>query len=222
MKLPIVTVPNPVLRQISQPVTILNTKIIQFIKDLEETLYSSETPGVGISAIQVGRPLRLFLSYFPENPDLPLKKWHKAKSVITAYINPVIIAHSDEIYLGDEKNDHQMEGCLSIPKVWGHVWRYRWIDLEFSPIFLSKSDQKRQPLGSPGVENRVTARFSGFPARVIQHEYDHLDGILFTDHIIGKSPIKGFKPLKEHTNHLFFEVDEAFTPIDNPAAFAKW
>lgn len=217
MKLPLTTVPNPLLREVSQPVSEVNTEIIQFIQHLGETLTGSEIPGVGISAIQVGRPLRVFMTYFPPDPNLPLKKWHKAKSVLAHYINPVITAHSQEIYLGDDKGDHQMEGCLSVPHVWGHVWRYRWVDLTYETYNPSVNSHP-----SSVIPEKRQSRFFGFPARVIQHEYDHLDGILFTDHILGKSPIQGFKPLKAHSNHLFFEVEDQFTPIENPNAFAKW
>lgn len=228
MKLPLTTVPNQILRQVSSPITQIDTELLEFIQNLSDTLTQSETPGVGISAIQVGKPIRLMLSYFPENSDLPLKKWHKSKSVVTAYLNPTITAHSQEIYLGNDRGDHQLEGCLSIPKVWGFVWRYTWIDLQYQVIKDPGSKNNQGPglevAVSPGPANLVTLtqRFTGFPARVLQHEYDHLNGILFTDHILGKSPIKGFQPLKTHTNHLFFEVDDEFTPIENPAQFAQW
>ncbi|OGV95571.1 peptide deformylase [Microgenomates group bacterium RBG_16_45_19] len=202
----IITVPDPKLRQISQPVKSLDTKTTQFIKNLTSVLQTSATPGVGLSAIQVGVPLQLFITAFPKDPNLPLSRWSKAKTTVQVYLNPHLVNHSTELTLGDDPKNRQLEGCLSIPHVWGHVWRYQWIDLEFI---------------DPG-SNYLTTRFSGFAARVIQHEYDHLNGILFTDHLLGKSPIPGFTPLKIHHNHLFFEIDDHFTPVEKPEELVAW
>lgn len=222
MSLPIVTVPNPILRQPSLEITSLDTNTVQFIHDLTDTLKYSKTPGVGISAVQVGVVKRVFITAFPEDPDLPLKKWHQTKPVYQAIINPKIIKTSPELSLGNDRDNHQIEGCLSIPQVWGHVWRHLWVEVRYQLFDPGSSIGYHDPGSSDDPGSYITTRFSGFAARVIQHEYDHLDGILFTDHILGKSPIPGFKPLKPHTGPLYFDLDGDLTPIEDPLSFAKW
>ena len=79
---------------------------------------------------------------------------------VTPMINPEIIEHSDEVELGEE-------GCLSLPGVWGKVERFKAITLRY-----------KTPKGQD-----ITLKLEGFNARIVQHEIDHLDGVLFTDYL---------------------------------------
>jgi len=154
--LKIITIPNPLLRQISKPVSKIDPKILKFIKTLENTLSkTSNPPGVGLSAIQTATPLQIFCTLLPNQP-------------LKTYINPQIISKSIRMTLGGPKTNPFLEGCLSIPTIYGAIKRHKWIKLKW----LDKNNQTH------------TQKFSDFPARVIQHELDHLNGILFTDHFL--------------------------------------
>ena len=126
-----------------------------------------EAPGVGLAAPQVGVGLRVIVVEAPEDEDDP------QSGKVYAVINPEIIKASPEMEEGEE-------GCLSIPKINGLVDRHVWVVVN--------------GLDPQGREFRIKAR--NYVARIFQHEIDHLDGILFTDHItspdkyweIGKRP----------------------------------
>jgi peptide deformylase len=79
------------------------------------------------------------------------------------------VGHSPKLELGGTENDTPLEGCLSIPGIWGPVPRYSWIEIGFETPEKGTLVTKKQ-------------RFEAFPARLVQHELDHLDGILFTDY----------------------------------------
>jgi peptide deformylase len=202
--LSIITVPNPTLRQISKRVQSLDKKTTQFIIDLGEKLVKkSDPPGVGLSAVQVGNLERLLITYLKPNDPNPHPPKDAKGAILTAYINPVITAHSETVTLGPDPKHPILEGCLSIPNVYGPVWRWDWIDVEF--ITNSPDGDPKGLLG--GV---CQVRLEGFSARVFQHEFDHLDGILFTDHI-----------LKEK-QPLYFDNDHDLIPVANPAALIQW
>ncbi len=113
-----------------------------------------EHQGVGIAAPQVGKSFRLFIMAPKPNsryPDAP-------EMPATAILNPVILSVSPEMEKG-------WEGCLSVPGFRGHVPRHLEIDVAFQDRFGEKR----------------TAHFSGFLARLFQHEFDHLEGVLFPD-----------------------------------------
>lgn len=216
MKLPIITVPNPILRQISKRVQKLDNKTVQFISDLGETLVKKDDPpGVGLSAIQVATPLRVFYTYLPieyQGEDFPSNTKHLELRV---FINPTIVAHSDNVTLGPNPKKPLLEGCLSIPSLYGPVYRYQWVEVEYETIQTPLTT-----IHQPPVTEKRSQRFSGFTSRVIQHEYDHLDGILFTDYIVGKQPSRGsFADLE---NPLFFDDTRSLIPISDPKEIIKW
>lgn len=217
MKLPIITVPDPVLRQVSKRVQKLDEKSVQFIYDLGETLVKKDDPpGVGLSAIQVANPLRVFYTYLPpkyEGQDFP-KDTHQLE--LTAFINPVIVKHSDTVTLGPNPKKPLLEGCLSIPSLYGPVWRYNWIDIEYDTFRLTD-----YPINRSTKPVKRHERFTGFTSRVIQHEYDHLEGILFTDYVIGVSPMKSFRSLGEG-GQLYFDDGRSLVPLANPSEFIQW
>ena len=158
----IIEVPNPKLRQVSKPIEELTPQLLKFIEDLETALRNKTDPeGVGLSAPQVGQNIRLFSTYLGDDNS----------RTIRTYINPQITRTSERMTLGPNPKKPFLEGCLSIPLIYAPVERHHWIKLKFSQI-----DPKNGQLFTR------TKRFESFPARVIQHELDHLDGILFTDH----------------------------------------
>lgn len=158
--LKIITVNNPeelaILREKSRPLTVEEIKSPE-IQEFIDQLYATLLPekyGVGLAASQVGKSLRLFLA---ENEDTG----RGGEKKIAVFINP-------EIDIEDFTQEIDTEGCLSIPKTWGKVPRY-------SKIKVRYYDREG---------NKQTAKYEGFIARLIQHENDHLDGVLFTDKLV--------------------------------------
>ena len=161
----IITVPHPTLRTIATPVSQVDKKLVQFVGELEQTLANKTNPrGVGLAAPQVDTKWRIFATQLPISPQ-------SEESKVRSFINPLIIDHSENHTFGPDKKEPILEGCLSIPGIYGPVPRWEWIDLEFQYI--------------SGDELKTTKeRFSDFPARVAQHELDHLNGILFVDYMM--------------------------------------
>jgi len=146
---------NPILRQLAQPVeNIQDERIQKLIDDLIATVASAN--GVGIAAPQVAASDRFFIVASRPNPRYP----HAPMMEPTAMLNPRIIAHSTEVVKG-------WEGCLSIPGIRGLVPRYQAVKVEYT--------------SRDGKLHRQ--EFTDFVARIFQHEYDHLDGIVFLDRV---------------------------------------
>jgi len=174
MRKSIIVVPNPILRAKSVPVDMKkDIKLIQkLVGDLEETLEKKEHPkGVGLSSPQIGKNVRVFSTLLPASAN---EQEHgrpsdeeKEQAVLATYINPEIVKTSSDRTFGPDPNDPILEGCLSIPKLYGPVPRWSWVTLRY--ITSTQESQEKT--------------FYGFFARVIQHEYDHLEGILFTDYV---------------------------------------
>ncbi len=152
----IVLTPNPVLSQITQPVTHLNKEIKDILQEMKEALLAACDPkGVGLAAPQIGYSLQIFAI----KPTV--------KSPVTFFINPEIVSENQE--LGKEiKQKTPLEGCLSIPNTWGVVKRKQAITIQYLNIHGKKTIKT----------------FSGFPAIIVQHEMDHLQGILFTARVL--------------------------------------
>ena len=189
----IITAPHPRLREVAEEVKDYDKKFYRFLHDLADTLLKKDNPkGVGLASVQVDRNYRSFAAILGEanqNSDRP---------EIELFINPRIIAHSQDIILGLKSGEERFEGCLSIPMFYGPVPRYSWIEVEYDSL---SSKQLRQLNNLTPTKRR--ARFDDFDARVIQHEYDHLDGILFTDHIL------------KHDLPLYVEEDGQFVEVSN-------
>ncbi len=153
----IITVPHPTLRQTAQPVAAVTPHLTRFLPDFATTLRSTRNPkGVGLAAPQVNEQLRLFATNLEDGMRI--------------FINPELIEMSDTITFGPDKNDPYLEGCLSIPGLYGPVPRHETVRVRFQELVDSHLTEPREET------------FTDFPARVIQHEYDHLNGILFTDY----------------------------------------
>ncbi len=213
MSLPIITIPSPILRRKSHPVDPLDPKIRQFITSLEETLTQKKNPpGVGLSAPQIGKNWRIFATFLPEQSVADRSDLKGKKSTLKTYINPQIVSASKKLTLGPHKKEPILEGCLSIPGIYGPVLRHEWIKLRFVPGNLGNSGNQvngkrksTQPPQLPQLPNPLpekTQVFSGFTARVIQHELDHLDGILFTDRSLQQK-----QPLYEEKDGKFIQID---------------
>lgn len=143
---------DPVLRKKAQEITTFDDHLLQMIDHMWETMYASD--GVGLAAPQVGLSIRLFL--IDSNPMYA--KNDKEKGMKEVFINPIIVSES-----GDEWEYE--EGCLSIPHIREMVSR--------------KSDVVIRYKNSAFEDKEIAV--NGLTARVIQHEYDHIEGILFTD-----------------------------------------
>ncbi|MBL0329448.1 MAG: peptide deformylase [Bacteroidetes bacterium] len=172
MILPIVAYGDPVLRKVGVEITKDYPGLDQLIKDMFETMHASS--GVGIAAPQVGKAIRLFLvDTTPfvngerdedEEDEFTPEEREQLGNLSRAFINPVIVSEEGEEWSFNE-------GCLSIPKIREDVYRkpkilIKYVDEQFNPI---------------------EETFEGIAARVIQHEYDHIEGKLFTDRI---SPLR--------------------------------
>ncbi len=153
--LQIVQLGDPVLRSSAQLVNdIQDERIQKLIDDLIATVVQAN--GVGIAAPQVAESSRLFIVASRPNPRYP----NAPVMEPTAILNPRIVAHSTEVVKG-------WEGCLSIPGIRGWVPRYQGIEIEYTD-----RDGKLQK-----------QELTDFVARIFQHEYDHLDGIVFLDRL---------------------------------------
>lgn len=176
--LKIVSVPNPVLSSSAKPVLKIDEKIKNLISEMKKTLLAQKDPiGVGLAANQVGKNLSIFI----------IKPSEKAK--IKVFINPKILKLVNPLTRkSNNKKKHpvKLEGCLSIPHVWGSVKRAKKVFLEY------------QDLTTESVKRRW---FQGFEAVIIQHEIDHLNGIVFTQRTI------------EQKGKLYKEIDDKLTAI---------
>lgn len=169
MFLPIVVYGHPTLRKVSEDITMDYPGLEKFIQDMFYTM--DEADGVGLAAPQVGRNIRVFTvdgNAF-EELDPACKGFRKV------FINAHILERG-----GEEINRN--EGCLSIPGIHKDVKRPDYIRIAY---MNEKGEQLEE-------------EYSGVKAWIIQHEYDHLEGILFTDHL---SPLKK-RLLKNKLNHI--------------------
>jgi len=153
----LVQLPNPILTTPSKPVTFFDKKLTSMIADMKHVLVSAKNPkGVGLAGPQAGFPYQIFLTK-PTDKD-----------VIRVFINPKILASSKNMTKSVPERENKLEGCLSIPTVWGQVKRHESLTLQY---------QDEQ-----GTLHEET--FSGFLATIIQHETDHVNGILFTHRVL--------------------------------------
>lgn len=151
--LPIVTYNDPVLREKTVPIEKLTDSVNELIDDMIETMYNSD--GVGLAAPQIGQSLKLFVM----DGD-PVLEEDEEKHGVLVFINPEIVEKKG-------KNISMDEGCLSIPDVREKVFRPETIVIRFKDRNFKEQEKE----------------FSGWMARIIQHEFDHLKGILFIDYL---------------------------------------
>ncbi len=153
---PIIEAPDPRLRVVSKPVDAIGDDLRTLVADMFETMYAA--PGIGLAAIQVGVPLRVLVIDLQETVvegDEP-----KTVNDPRVFINPEILDPAENM-------NRYNEGCLSVPDQYADVdrpasCRARWLDLD-------------------GVQH--DERIDGMLATCLQHEMDHLEGVLFIDHL---------------------------------------
>jgi peptide deformylase len=166
MNLPIVAYGSPILRKVAEEISSDYPDLKKLLEDMWETLYNSN--GVGLAAPQINKSIRLFLvdsaQVFENDEDGDMDEYSDKPGIKETFVNPKIFALDGELWSYNE-------GCLSIPKVREDVYRNQ-------TVTISYLNENFEP---------ITNTFSGLTARIILHEYDHLEGKLFIDHI---------KPLK--------------------------
>lgn len=161
MVLPIIGYGDPVLRKKCVDVAQDDPNLKQIVADMYETMYNAY--GVGLAAPQVGLAIRVFVvdaSPFADDDELSKEEQEQLSNFKKTFINPTILKEEGEEWGFNE-------GCLSIPEVREDVYRHERITIEYYDEDF----------------NKHTDVFDGLAARVIQHEYDHIEGILFTDRI---------------------------------------
>jgi peptide deformylase len=161
MILPIYGYGDPVLRKVGVEITAEYPNLQEIIVNMYETMYNAY--GVGLAAPQVGLAIRLFVidtEPFSDSEDLTKEEQEQLKGFKQTFINAKMLKEEGEEWGFNE-------GCLSIPDVREDVYRHEKITLEYYDENF----------------NKKTEVYDGLIARVIQHEYDHIEGILFTDKI---------------------------------------
>src|SRR6056297_2605111 len=158
MTLPIYVYGSPVLRKVARPVEQNEEGLDEFIDNLWDTMYQSD--GIGLASPQVGKSVRIFvIDGTPLEEDDPSLKDFKV-----TFINPEILDRQ-----GDDKTYE--EGCLSIPNIREEIVRPEKVRIRYYDRDWNLHEEE----------------YGGIAARIIQHEYDHLQGVLFTDKV---APLK--------------------------------
>ncbi|MCB2059575.1 MAG: peptide deformylase [Novosphingobium sp.] len=164
----IIEAPDPLLKQVSRPVETFDDELKTLVADMFETMY--EAPGIGLAAIQVGVPLRvLVIDLQPEDPDAEPEvcdhgghehthQPHKLEPRV--FINPEVLEASEELSTYNE-------GCLSVPEIYAEVERPARIRARWQDIDGKVHEEEMDDL----------------LATCLQHEMDHLEGVLFIDHL---------------------------------------
>jgi len=163
MIFPIYAFGQPVLKKKALPVELDADKLTPIITDMYETMYHCK--GVGLAAPQVGLSIRLFVIDSSKLNADDERKDRSEEGIKEVFINAEMIEENGEMISLEE-------GCLSIPNIYGHVEREKTIKIRYYNAKLEPQEKV----------------FTGFTARVIQHEYDHIEGVLFVEKL---------KPLKK-------------------------
>lgn len=194
MILPIYAYGHPILRKETEEIEELNEETKTLIENMFETMYGSH--GVGLAAPQIGKALRLFIvdaSPFAEEEaenEEEEKENEFLKTFKRVFINPIIEEEHGEEW-GFE------EGCLSIPGIREEVWRQ-------DNVVLSYYNENWE---------LVEEEFTGLAARVVQHEYDHIEGKLFTDYL---------SPMKRRLNkRKLTDISKGIVPVKYKMTFYK-
>lgn len=194
MILPIVAYGNPILRKKAKDIDRNYPDLDKFIEDMWETMYASN--GVGLAAPQVNRDIRLFVMDSAQifanmdEQDRKEENYPDDPGTKQVFINPKVIEE-----LGDDWAYN--EGCLSIPKIREDIYRAEEVTIEYFDQHFHKH----------------TKTFNGVTARIILHEYDHIEGKLFIDYL---SPLKR-KLLKRKLD----DISKGNVNVDYKMVFAK-
>lgn len=175
--LEIVKAPNPILSQKTKLIVKVDKAVSKLIAEMIESMESVTDPiGVGLAASQVGKSLQLFIA----KPS--------QKSKILVFINPRIVKKIKKEKNPKKEEHKKLEGCLSLLNIWGEVER-------FDSVWISYLDENGK---------KHHRKFDGFLATILQHEIDHLNGILFPKRVLEQ---KGtlYKSEKDEKGHDVFE-----------------
>jgi peptide deformylase len=159
----ILVVPNPVLKQVSEPVAVVTDDLRVLMDDMLETMYAA--PGIGLAAVQIGVAKRVIVMDLARDGEEPQPRY---------YVNP-------EILWASEETAPYEEGCLSVPEIYDEVERPAQVKLKY--------------LNYQGEE--IVEDAEGLFAVCIQHEMDHLDGVLFIDHLSRLKREQAIKKVKK-------------------------
>ena len=161
----ILTVPHPVLKQVSTSVEAVDDALRALMDDMLETMY--DAPGIGLAAVQIGVPKRVIVMDLAAKEETPQPRF---------FINPVIVWRSDE-------TQPYEEGCLSVPEIFDEVERSARVKIRYLD-YDGKS---------------VEEEAEGLYAVCIQHEMDHLEGVLFIDHLSRLKRERAVKAVKKQS-----------------------
>jgi peptide deformylase len=194
MVYPIVAYGDPVLRKVAQDIEPDTLDVKQLAADMFETMYAAA--GVGLAAPQIGMNIRMFvvdgrpLNESDEETDEDEEPDPSLENFVKVFINAEII---------DEDGDEWAfeEGCLSIPGIRADVYRPEFIKIRYCDENWNEFEES----------------YEGMAARIIQHEYDHIDGILFTDHL---PPIK-----KRVLKNKLLDITKGKVTVDYKMKFPK-
>lgn len=176
----IVQAPEKVLSEKAKKIEKIDKDILDLIEEMKHTLLTASDPeGVGLAAPQVGKSIQLFLMK-PEK-----------KSPITVVINPEIELVGEAAERKTKNGHDTLEGCLSIKDIWGVTKRAQRLNLRY----MDEHGKTHEKV------------FEDFPARVVQHEYDHLQGILFTSRVLEQHG-KLYKSHKDKNGEEEFDLIE--------------
>lgn len=158
----------PILLKVADPVAHIDASLLQLIDEMVETMDASN--GIGLAAPQVHHSIKLFIIREPEEDD----DGHVEFNGVKVFINPVVSEPSKETW-------KMSEGCLSIPTIHVDVIRPKEVTVEYTTL----------------EGKRVTERVRGWQARMVQHENDHLNGVLFIDHL-ARAERRRLEPFLQH------------------------
>jgi len=161
---PILTVPNPILKQVSKPVAEVTDETRALMDDMLETMY--DAPGIGLAAIQIGEPLNVIVMDLAKDGEEKQPKY---------FVNP-------EILESVEETKPYNEGCLSIPDVYEDIDRPERVQI----TYLDYNGE------------RVTEWAEGLYAVCIQHEMDHLKGVVFIDYLSRLKRTRAVKKVRKN------------------------
>lgn len=170
---------HPILRTVAAPLTreaLLSPEIQRLIDDLVETMRDAN--GAGLAATQIYEPVRIAAVEVGDNPRYP----YKPKIPLTILVNPRLEPLTDETF-------ENYEGCLSVPNLRGVVHRV-------AKVRLTAWDRRGEPIDEV---------CQGFKAGTMQHELDHLDGIIFVDHVRDPRTFSTWAEFDRHHRPAFLE-----------------
>jgi peptide deformylase len=190
MILPIIAYGDPVLRKEARFIEKNEIELVSLIENMYETMY--EAAGVGLAAPQIGIDIRLFVV-----DGQPLNEGENDKDVDKSLIGFKKVFINAEILEEDGDDWPFEEGCLSIPGIRAEVYRPETVTIRYNDLDW----------------NEITEKYEGVAARIIQHEYDHIDGILFTDYL---PPIK-----KRMLKNKLADITKGNVSVDYRMKFPK-